>query len=245
MPFSSNSTAASLKVLKVNIPAYRFFFLEEDSDMPDLVAEGIGCSDKSWNMICLNKQLHTWWSKCLLGIKCTGVTLEDDMTNSTVWLEFQWMCRRTPLDPGRKISIDNRAQDMPGRPHTQESEAARFVKGTGAYYGDAAVNPGSVSAGHIMDFISPSGRPLLSGHRFQNTMANEEAGKMKAMIDLQWACVNIASMSGAADWPPFTDDDEDGEDDARVSVWVQETSFASLTEMPSNIPGRKDETGAG
>jgi hypothetical protein len=59
-----------------------------------------------------------------------------------------------------------------------------------------------------------SNRPLLSGHTvcIQHD-TEEEAKSMKLMIDLQWACVVIAAMSGAADPVNLPEDDDDDDDD--------------------------------
>jgi hypothetical protein len=264
MPFASNATTASLELLSGMMPAYRILFLDKDSEMPDLVIDHLGCSDRAWNMVCLDNQLQTWWSKCFFGIKCAGITSEVDKDKSTIWLEFHWMSRRNPQDPTRKISIDAPAEDAQGGPraqhtmdspseaHVLDSEAAQFVKGPGVYYGDVAAHPGSRDLGLVMAFVRPSGRPLLSGHKFQITMTSEDAAKMKAMVDFQWACVNIANMSGAAGWPAFTgeDDDDDAFADARIATWAQ-MSLASVTEMPfipgsgSNLPSHNDDSDTG
>ena|ERR1700694_6035078 len=65
-----------------------------------------------------------------------------------------------------------------------------------------------------------SNRPLLSGHTAtirHDTL--EEAESMKDMIDMQWACIRLAAMSGAAgasDHPEYGDDDG-GDSDLVIS----------------------------
>ncbi|GKU11875.1 hypothetical protein FLAG1_10243 [Fusarium langsethiae] len=51
--------------------------------------------------------------------------------------------------------------------------------------------------------------PLMSGHTFILTMSAEDAVKCKIMLDLQWALITIAAMSGGAEYPellPSVDD---------------------------------------
>lgn len=50
-------------------------------------------------------------------------------------------------------------------------------------------------------------------------MSAGDADKMKAMVDVQWACMQIASMSGAAGNPEFLveSDDEDADISAATS----------------------------
>ncbi len=59
-------------------------------------------------------------------------------------------------------------------------------------------------------------------------MEMEDARKMKEMVDLQWACIQVATMSGAAGCPEFLIDwdkeDDEGIDWAEISSgWQPET----------------------
>ena len=69
-----------------------------------------------------------------------------------------------------------------------------------------------------------SSRRLKTGRVVEIRMPSTDAQKMQAMIDLQWACLPIASMSGAADWEDFfaADDDDDDAFGARVvAEWME------------------------
>ncbi|KAF4981530.1 hypothetical protein FZEAL_2679 [Fusarium zealandicum] len=49
-----------------------------------------GSSDKTWNMICLDPQLYSWWANGYCAFKCLGVeSAGSDEVNVT--LEFRWM----------------------------------------------------------------------------------------------------------------------------------------------------------
>ncbi|KAI2615692.1 hypothetical protein GGR54DRAFT_265245 [Hypoxylon sp. NC1633] len=65
-------------------------------------------------------------------------------------------------------------------------------------------------------------RPLRSGHTFEVSLEKEDAYNMKVMIDIQWACIQLASMSGAAGCPEFIIDSDD-DDEADLS-WVSASS---------------------
>ncbi len=50
-------------------------------------------------------------------------------------------------------------------------------------------------------------QPLVSGQSFEVVLDTlEDAMKMKKMVDIQWACITIAAMSGAAGPDDFSDD---------------------------------------
>lgn len=50
----------------------------------------------------------------------------------------------------------------------------------------------------IGDSRRRSGHPLGTGHTFDIFMRTEEANNMKVMIDIQWAMIRLAAISGVA-----------------------------------------------
>jgi hypothetical protein len=87
--------------------------------------------------------------------------------------------------------------------------------------------------------MGPSEEPNLS--------AQNMAENMKAMLDLQWACIQISVMSGAAGSPEFLEDDDDDDDDgtdSRVRAWLATTPLAPpSTAKPSERREKSPEKG--
>ncbi|KAK3358212.1 hypothetical protein B0T25DRAFT_178189 [Lasiosphaeria hispida] len=108
---------------------------DDNEDMPEpidlwaihchkLFSSKIGVSDRSWNEISLNGQLHIWWSLAYFAFKPLGIdgTITKGLDPSgitkhytRVKLQFHWMLRRkdidsiaTPLD----VSTNTRPQDF-------------------------------------------------------------------------------------------------------------------------------------
>ncbi|KAL6410089.1 hypothetical protein AUP68_06499 [Ilyonectria robusta] len=54
-----------------------------------VLQQGIGSSDKVWNMVSLSPLLHFWWSKGFFAFKCMGITPVDGSDNlSEITLQF-------------------------------------------------------------------------------------------------------------------------------------------------------------
>jgi len=154
-----------------------------------LLANGLGCSDKSWNMICLNRQLHFWWAEARFGLKCLGITRHDEL-NSRIQVQFYWLPRHNG-NPKEYARLEvNEVQEM--------------LQGS---------RPCSISASRV-----ESNRSIVSGQIFEMTMEHEEAANMKLMVDVQWALIRIAAMSGAAGAPELLDDPRDPDSDFQVRV---------------------------
>ncbi|KPM44455.1 hypothetical protein AK830_g2138 [Neonectria ditissima] len=168
-----------------------------------------GSSDKVWNMLCLNCQLHFWWPKCFFAFRCLGsvpiLDAETDRVSDSVHvrLQFYWL----PHYEGRKNTTMN-IDDW----RTWVDDVDSFQrKGYSSLGSNVAASKATTNF------------PIISGHIIHVKMTQADAIPFKAMMDLQWAVTVIGALSGGADPPEFDDyDDDDDENDARVSNWAQE-----------------------
>ncbi|UKZ54077.1 hypothetical protein TrVGV298_007882 [Trichoderma virens] len=173
IPFAVNSSRANA--------AYSMSCLDIPGLMSDsftrerlyrLLTPEAGCSDKSWNMICLTPTLYSWWRQCLFALKCIAVTTIDEY-NAKIRLQFHWM-------PRNKVN-----PHAPAEPLRRDIEAMMFTmpEPHGAIIGDTRRG---------------SSRPLETGQTFEISMSPEQAFNMKVMIDVQWVMVRLAAISGLA-----------------------------------------------
>ncbi|KAL9568084.1 hypothetical protein ACKAV7_007912 [Fusarium commune] len=83
-----------------------------------------------------------------------------------------------------------------------------------------------------------NGVPLISGRVIRLRLPTEDVPKLQTVLDLQWACVNIATMAGSAGWPEFLPDPDDEEGDTApmpVRQWVLEQSALAM-QPPGPLP---------
>ncbi|KAH7164680.1 hypothetical protein DER46DRAFT_661808 [Fusarium sp. MPI-SDFR-AT-0072] len=88
-----------------------------------------------------------------------------------------------------------------------------------------------------------NGVPLISGRVIRLRLPTEDVPKLQTVLDLQWACVNIATMAGSAGWPEFLPDPDDEEGDTApmpVRQWVleQHDSDGSPTKLSLRVQTR-------
>ncbi len=67
-PFAAGSQSDKLYQLD-----RRVHILADWTTRPSLILTGLGASDKAWNMLSLNAQMHHGWSKGLWAFKSLGV----------------------------------------------------------------------------------------------------------------------------------------------------------------------------
>ncbi|KAK0707569.1 hypothetical protein B0H67DRAFT_316835 [Lasiosphaeris hirsuta] len=167
MPFSFNSNLQNRRRLGILISATRLF---GDRPWSELLAEKVRSSDFAWNMLAVSPQLHFWWAQGRWAVKCLGITPVNNQHVLT--LEFHWMPQRSKLPRGREIDLD-------------KDEGEQMLKGLTTWNGD----PNVTSEDHGVIAISDarSHQPLLSGQIFEvRHSTNDDAEKMKDMVDLQW-----------------------------------------------------------
>ncbi|KAF3058777.1 hypothetical protein CFAM422_011893 [Trichoderma lentiforme] len=173
VPFEINATQAGLAYYREQFSHLtRLLGKESHAQVIDLLDSGLGCSDKAWNMLCLHPTLRDWWKKCLIGLKCLGITpFSHQMGYHTIQLQFYWMPR------GHDISPQDGTQ--PDRDMIQEMLVIR----------EQDDDP-------IRESQKSSSYRLQTGQVFSLNLPAEDAVKMRLMIDIQWANARLAAMSG-------------------------------------------------
>lgn len=201
MPFAITAKQTNITAFLDRISYTAALIGDSYKQLNRITKQSLGSLDKSWNMLCLHPTLHMWWSKCLFGIKCIGILPSDD-EHSTVQIQFHWM-PRNGFKPHQLIEppYDNAISAM-----------LQTIADDG---------------GIIADVRRDSFHELETGQTFEILVGNEDAVKMKLVLDLQWAAVRLAAISGAAGvWQRGHDlyDEDDDATTERVKDWVENLS---------------------
>ncbi|KJR86291.1 uncharacterized protein SPSK_02643 [Sporothrix schenckii 1099-18] len=214
VPFAFNSTTTNLRAYTTNFccTMAALFIDQEDALAGNgLVASGLGCSDKSWNMLCIDASLHAAWSRLQWAIECIGIE---------PYSGFHWMpLRRGDADPDKRVSLEPGTSDYRGM--MDRMCIAVPESSEGHRPGSASQMPSTTMQQHDL-------QPPFSGQEFRvvhNT--REDAEKMQRMVNIQWCCVRLAAMSGAAG-PDDLDDDfsefDHDREEYEIDVWRREIS---------------------
>ncbi|EFX06562.1 hypothetical protein CMQ_6883 [Grosmannia clavigera kw1407] len=234
-------------------------------------AEAVPAGENVLTGFCYRQKHWSASGEARLGLKCLGVTPTPN-GSATVSIQFVWMPQQKAPPRGQpKTWIREDAWRQPvcmdarGGEHWVADWRERPRYGTALRPGteDAnipgaaiPVDPGSKD-GIVAAVDVRTGRPLRSGATFSVSLPLlVDAYNMKAMLDLQWACINIASMSGASGSADFLAADEF--DDAFSEGLVAAGIVPSLgplgvtskkrpkdqTKQPSMIPRPKKSTPA-
>ncbi len=165
--------------------------------------------------------MHRWWGKALWALKYLGI--EGSEEESTITLQFFWMpSTGTTRDAGkpwdRKVYREGEAREV-----VEEWRNKTLLDEPEVLEGD-----GNISAVNAKTF-----RALQSGHTIELSMTRAEAFNMKAMVELQWAMIKIATMSGAAGDPEFESGyDRDGNPIGLLAIHESlESPVLSQTEL--------------
>ncbi|EEU40444.1 uncharacterized protein NECHADRAFT_76719 [Fusarium vanettenii 77-13-4] len=188
VPFSWNSTRANIKKTQCVYSASAILMgVDWTSDNLILLAnpDAPGGSDHVWNTICMNPLLHKWWAQAFFGLKCLGILEGKD--TSIVEVQFRWMPRSKKNPMASCCLTENNMNLM-----------LNEVK--------ALTDGGNLPATPKHGKIGTSQVNLRSGYTFRVEMPPEDAGRFKDMLDLQWACIVIAALSGAARYPHLLPD---------------------------------------
>lgn len=181
--FNSSTTNVSLYTSRFESCLPMFFPPSEVFSYCSLIEASLGASDKAWNMLSLNPYLHAWWAKPHWGIECVGIVPRGE--KHAVVMLFHWMPHKKG-DPRRTIRVE------PGTNDCQRMVDA-LVEGS---YGEGR---GPDQEGYANAIQHSSFRPIVTGQEFEIALDTlEEANNMRKMINIQWACVRVAAMSGAA-----------------------------------------------
>jgi len=216
-----------------------------------LISDYLGCSDMAWNMVSMNSQIHKWWAKSYFALKCLGIIPQSE-NESIIQLQLRWMPRsqKQKINVGKgknKAKEDSnlwqRAISLDEGKKLVEDWKESLLQGER----EDLMQPGVRERGGIVSAVDAiSNRLLHSGHVLQIQMstdedmtATEKAQNMKAMVDLQWACIQIASMSGAAGSPDFlVEPPSDDEDDWLTTCYEQRQRPYRATESHEISPGK-------
>ncbi|KAM7197829.1 hypothetical protein V8F33_005321 [Rhypophila sp. PSN 637] len=241
-PYSLNHKQSTWEDLKYEVGSIWSTWWPEVSELSDdmtLLINSVGCSDKVWNQICLNQQLHTWWRHGYWCFKCLRISTDD--RGDFIQLQFLWGKRQGKQAErwGRKIDLNkqdggpdeaidfiknwySRAEYGP-RVRDQDPDEAEFVIINNWYRrpeNEAKVQTQNPNEAEFVMMDSANGHPLVSGQTLKIYMPAEDCAKMKLVIDLQFAIIQICNMAGAAGSPDFfldedsyTDSDTDSDTD--------------------------------
>ncbi|OAA39769.1 hypothetical protein BBO_06295 [Beauveria brongniartii RCEF 3172] len=139
-------------------------------------------SDKSWNMLTLNRLLHSLWGDGQIALQCMGITptLDEkgrilDSSPATITLRFFWL----------NVKKDWRANDKFKLSYDTLSEMyeGRFLQ--------EALPGNQISRDEDC-------RRVVTGNEVDITLPLDDAQSMQVVINAQWHCLNIWAMSGAA-----------------------------------------------
>ncbi|CAK7243429.1 MAG: hypothetical protein STHCBS139747_004951 [Sporothrix thermara] len=192
-----------------------------------LFTESPGCSDRAYNMLCLSPSLHTWWARGYFALRCLEVmpvqmpvsTSSSSSSSSTtsvpggiVRMQLVWLPRQTPSALGQRPWLD--AIDLADFHSWISAWDARPRYGSSVTEENTGVDQAVLAVPH-----PETSRLLQSGQVFEVAAQRlEDAEKMKAMLDFQWACLQIASLSGAAGDPDFLFDSYNGDYDGTIAA---------------------------
>jgi hypothetical protein len=172
-------------------------------------ASRAGVSDKSWNEICLNEQLHNWWGQGFFALKPLGIDgkSQSQVTNkkghvtmyTQIKVQFHWMPRHSDLSRTVSEGISPRAlSSLVGKTfgdldHTDDSNPVFALDR-------------KVSISHLVE----------TGDIFYVKVEFRYADRMLAALQIQWAAIKILAMAGGAeslddvgDHPDYLDQNRD------------------------------------
>ncbi|RBR23669.1 uncharacterized protein FIESC28_03465 [Fusarium coffeatum] len=199
LPFTWNNTEQAVQDTKAIQDAFVPFF--DDSTrlkLADLLMDvtTLGETDKVWNMLYLNPQLRSYWGQARIGLFCKAIgpyepdksrvqtDVEDDWVD--VIIQFNWLNRREGK-PNDEMADKDAMNAMAEMQIQHENEGS--PSGQNKYGAD-------IDAMRVDTRTS-----VLSGHEVRIAMPPKDAALCKLMLDLQWAIIRIAAMSGAAGYP--------------------------------------------
>ncbi|KAM0347608.1 hypothetical protein ACHAPU_004621 [Fusarium lateritium] len=159
----------------------------------------LGATDKSWNMISLDRELYDRWSKGHCAFKCLGFEVTEG-GGAKVTLQFWWM-PQTKRRCGQAIDIVNTNDDNDWYALIEELKEFH-----------ARGNPPSTLGDEANHLVTKSGASLQSGYLIYLQIPEQGAVLFKQAMEIQWASILFTSLSGAAGSPElmFLGDPENG-----------------------------------
>lgn len=174
LPLSWGKTKAAMKKTLLLRPAINAMM---GTDWMRRHEKHIDDADRVWNMLCLNPKLHELWARGSCAFK--GIRVQHlSHCESVVVLEFHWMPKLENTKPMVHANLQGRKNDWTKMANAMHKlHASQFL---------------------ATDAEAESRLSISSGKRIEIHMARREAANFKAMIDLQWACITSAALSGVA-----------------------------------------------
>lgn len=181
-----------------------------------LLSSGLGSSDYTWNMLCLNPMLHDWWSRAYFGFKFLGATPIPEKPESTtskpsppkssVKLQLVWMPRNIQSGLATEVIMleeehgPNRRLPTLVTHHHGGSPGTCFTPECGT----------CIEVNRVIAHNVKTNRPVWTGSIFHVTRVTTEVPLFQRMIEVQWAIICAAALSGRAQDPDlFLRRDED------------------------------------
>ncbi|KAI3329130.1 hypothetical protein HD806DRAFT_519416 [Xylariaceae sp. AK1471] len=228
IPFASCARPNTVATLRHHlIQTSRIFFSGSDVNSTiDLLANEVGGSDKAWNLLCLNQQLHFWWGKPYFGLKYLESEMSTENPDVTIiTIQFQWLPKLQS-----RIPLQRDAEYI-----------KRFLESE------------TVPKGGVIKAFRGSGHPVQTGDTFRIKVSTTDADKMRQALNLQWALVRIAALTGGAEALELDDNDNDEpaplgnvihteeNRDAYVETWLQTVRLSASGSEDDIDPTKKDD----
>jgi hypothetical protein len=183
-------------------------------DAIETIKGHIGILDQAWNMLSLTPTLHTLWGKAYFGLKKLGIkpAPKDDMIMGIVTVQFVWL----PRMAGNTIfqKLDMQSQRLENHESLISKLRNHDFSNIGMVNGTSKV-------------------PIRTGQTFEICLGYSDAEKFGQMIDVQWALLELAAMSGAADAADKGYDPSQPDAAERVRAWV--SSIAEEQELLGDL----------
>lgn len=207
LPFTLNNTSDNIEATRNVFSTLRNLMSPETQGrLIDLLCpthNELGSSDKTWNMITLNTQLHRYWSKAYFGLKLVEENNEpeppkdaEDEEFTTIQVEWRWLPNKIPKALEKSLGPISSAKGHAAREVNFESETLESMASSihDALTRTTPISPMGATAKH-----SDSGRPIESGHIITLKAKREDALITKTLIQLQWIAMQMAAFSGAGE----------------------------------------------
>lgn len=217
IPFTWNETEEHRRKTTDHITRLRDM-VEIESVLVRPLHEGLGGSDKAWNMLSLDPRLHTYWGKAYFGIRRIG-QLEDKAAPfdsvTSVQLQFIWLPRRVSAKDakGKAIAHADDLVDIDRERLLLETSGQRPKVN---YKHNSIVLSATATDTHIpvgkRAFHVETTAQIYSGQVFEVKMPTPQVQRFNIMIDLQWSMICMAAISGAAEAIENGWDDSEGPD---------------------------------
>lgn len=193
MPFTFNASNVNLETTDRQGLRWEKYFPSEPRYDAVFTTRECACSDKAWNLLAIHPYLHALWGEQRWGIECTGITPTTPVGADTnregggqhaVHLTFHWL-PQSDGDDHRTIDFGPSAEGFQVLLDDLREQRQRAPS-----YGEKHAEYTAAEREAILS--------IPSGRTFEVTVDTEDdAKKMRAMIDLQWTMVRIAALSGS------------------------------------------------